>query len=155
MEGIHGSLTLAVLIGGSLFLLGYVVTYWRLAKRGYRVAWLKVWIYASTGVTSIYAWGFNAFGEAFLIMNLFHAVQYFGIVWAREKNQIAERFRLSRVTFGKPLTLAVFLGLSRAYGYWVESMDTDIRTLWALTILISLLHFWYDGFIWSVRRREV
>jgi len=59
------------------------------------------------------------------------------------------------VTFGKPLTLALFLGLSGAYGYWVESMDTDIRTLWALTILISLLHFWYDGFIWSVRRREV
>jgi hypothetical protein len=28
---------------------------------------------------------------------------------------------------------------------------------WAMAvgITVSLLHFWYDGFIWSVRKREV
>jgi hypothetical protein len=155
MEGIHGTLSVVVVVLGTLFLVGYGIAYWRLSRQGYRVAWLKVWIYASTGVTSIYAWGFNAFGEAFFIMNLFHAVQYFGIVWAREKDQMAARFRLSNRRLGKPFTLVLFLTMTGAYCYWVESLDTDITSLWAITILASLLHFWYDGFIWSVRRREV
>jgi hypothetical protein len=34
-----------------------------------------------TGVCSIYAWGFNPFGLAFFIMNVFHAWQYFALIW--------------------------------------------------------------------------
>lgn len=28
---------------------------------------------------------------------------------------------------------------------------------WALsvTLVVSLMHFWYDGFVWSVRRSDV
>ena len=33
------------------------------------------------GAVSLYAWGFNSFGEAFFVMNFFHALQYFAIVW--------------------------------------------------------------------------
>ena len=25
----------------------------------------------------------------------------------------------------------------------------------AFALVVTLMHFWYDGFIWSVRRREV
>ncbi len=56
----------------------------------------------STGLVSIYTWGFNTWGEAFFIMNVFHAVQYFGIV-----------------------------------------------------LVMSIMHFWYDGFIWSVQKKQV
>jgi hypothetical protein len=112
MDGIHGTLTVVVLAAGSLFVLTYIGAYWRFWKQGYRVSWLKVWLYASTGITSIYAWG-------------------------------------------KALTLFLFLGLTGAYGYWVEALDTDWRSLWAITLVVSIMHFWYDGFIWSVRRNEV
>ncbi len=155
MEGIHGTLAVVVLAAGSVFVVFYLVAYFRLAKQGYRVSWLKVWLYASTGVTSIYAWGFNAFGEAFLIMNLFHAVQYFGIVWAHEKNQLQARLRLSGIAWGKPTTLFVLLALTGAYGYAVEAVDSDANQIWAVTLVVSIMHFWYDGFIWSVRRNEV
>jgi len=26
--------------------------------------------------------------------------------------------------------------------------------LWAITMVVSLMHFWYDAFVWSVRRAE-
>ena len=28
-------------------------------------------------------------------------------------------------------------------------------SLFAAILLVSILHFWYDGFIWSVRRRQI
>jgi hypothetical protein len=155
MEGIHGTLTIVVLAAGSIFVLFYLGAYWRLWRQGYRVSWLKVWLYASTGITSIYAWGFNAFGQAFLIMNLFHAIQYFGIVWAREKDHMQARLRLSDVAWGKPVALLLLVGLTGAYGYGVEAIDTDASEIWAITLVVSIMHFWYDGFIWSVRRNQV
>jgi hypothetical protein len=155
MEGIHGTLTGVALTIGSLFIVFYLAAYWRLSRRGYLVSWQKVWLYATTGFTSIFAWGFNAFGEAFFIMNLFHAIQYFGIVWAHEKNQMASSLGLRNVVGGLGMTLLLFLGLTGSYGYWVEQLDTDVRALWAITLVVSIMHFWYDGFIWSVRRREV
>ena len=121
---------------------------------GKPVSWLKVFLYATTGITSLCAWGFNAFGEAFLIMNLFHAVQYFGIVWAREGPQMTRRLRLENASYGRGLTLLLFLGVTGAYGFWVEAVDTEVRHLWAITLVVSIMHFWYDGFIWSVRKQQ-
>ncbi len=155
MEGIHGTLAVGILTAGFIFVLAYVLAYWRFQQQGYRVSWLKVWLYASTGITSIYAWGFNAFGEAFLIMNLFHAVQYFGIVWAREKSQMTNRLGVAQRSWGKPVALVVFLGLTGGFGYWVETIGTNAHEVWAITLVVSIMHFWYDGFIWSVRRKEV
>ena len=31
----------------------------------------------------------------------------------------------------------------------------DLRWALSLGLVVTLMHFWYDGFIWSVRRREV
>jgi hypothetical protein len=42
-----------------------------------------------------------------------------------------------------------------AYGFLAELVDSRRQALWAVTIVISLMHFWYDGFVWSVRRQEV
>ena len=37
-----------------------------------------------------------------------------------------------------------------------ESTDADASAwLFSLFIVISLMHFWYDGFVWSVRRKQV
>ena len=74
---------------------------------------------------------------------------------------LTERANLGRLFGGravarsKPVTFCLFMIPPLAYGYWVEALDSDIHSLWALTLVASILHFWYDGFIWSVRRRQV
>lgn len=61
-------------------------------------------------------------------------------------------FRLQNLRWGKYLAAALFIGLGGTYGYWVEALDTDIEWLWAITMVVSVMHFWYDGFVWSVRQ---
>lgn len=152
VSSISRYLTLGVLAVGAAFLVAYAMIYLRLAQRGYRPPWLKLWLVGSTGFVSIYTWGFNTWGEAFLIMNLFHAVQYLALVWAMERERIAKLFRVP----SRPrIALALFLGSVAAYGLAVQAIRTDWTSLWALTIVCSLMHFWYDAFVWSVRKAQV
>lgn len=148
-------LTWVILIVGSAFLAYYVHAYWRLYRRGYRMPWLKVYLLVSTGACSIYTWGFNTWGEAFFIMNSFHAVQYLALVWATERGHIARRLRVAGRRGGMLVTALVFFGGVAAYGFGVELLDPSFQTLWAVTMVVSLMHFWYDGFIWSVTRKQV
>ncbi len=136
--GASGALTIAVLVACTVFVAFYVAYYVLAARRGYRVSAPKVALLAITGLCSIYTWGWNSWGEAFFIMNLFHAVQYLALVWAMEKPRAI-----------------VFFGPVLAYGVWAQLLDSDRRALWAVTMVVSLMHFWYDGFVWSVRRKEV
>jgi len=149
----HRELTFAVLAIGSVLVVAYVITYWRLAKRGdWKPPWLKIWLVASTGFVSLYTWGFNSWGQAFLIMNLFHGVQYLALVWAMEGKRIAALIGLGKYP---SLALGLYLGSVVAYGFGVQALSPDITTLWAITMVVSLMHFWYDAFIWSVRRAQV
>ncbi len=58
------------------------------------------------------------------------------------------------------------LALGISYGAWVSLFlarcnivsgydSLAIRLAFAVSITISILHFWYDGFIWSVRKKLV
>src|SRR6185369_12012057 len=142
-------LTWAVLAAGGAFIVGYVLAHVRMARAGHRPSWLKVWIIGSTGAVSIYTWGLNSWGQAFLIMNAFHAVQYLALVWAVEGRRIASLMRLG----ARPsLAAGVYLGGVVLYGLGVEALDANLTVLWAITIVVSLMHFWYDAFVWSVRR---
>lgn len=152
VEGHRAWLTWSVLALGGAFITGYVLAHLRMARAGHRPSWLKVWLVASTGAVSIYTWGFNSWGQAFLIMNLFHAVQYLALVWAIEGRRIASLVRLP----GRPrAALAIYLGGVVGYGVGVAALDAGMVTLWAITIVVSLMHFWYDAFVWSVQRAEV
>jgi hypothetical protein len=145
-------LTWGVLGVGTGFLVVYLVAHVGLARRGWRPSWHKVWLLASTGFVSIYTWGFNTWGQAFLIMNLFHGVQYLALVWAMEGQRIAGQIRLAH----RPrIVLLLYLATVAAYGLGVQALDPGFTTLWAVTIVVSLMHFWYDAFVWSVRRAQV
>jgi hypothetical protein len=148
-------LTRAVIAVGTIFLGVYVFGYARLRRLGYRISPLKVYLLASTGLCSLYTWGWNAFGEAFFIMNFFHAVQYLGLVWWAEGDNLRRALRAPASRSGAVLTGLVFLGALAAYGLFAEVQEPDIRSLWCITQVVALMHFWYDGFIWSVTRKQV
>lgn len=154
VQGSQRYLAWAVLAAGTVFLLVYAARYLHLYRRGYRVSLRKIFLMVTTGACSIYTWGFNTWGEAFFIMNLFHGVQYLALVWAMEHGRMQALLRLPG-RGGKAVTCAVYLGAVFAYGVAVELLDASRTSLWAATIVVSLLHFWYDGFIWSVARRQV
>lgn len=158
VQGWQKTITWLILCGGTLFLLAYLITYWRLYRRGYRPSWLKVYLLVSTGACSIYTWGFNTWGEAFFIMNLFHAVQYLALIWATEQSHMMNRLGTSRLRSGRAsraLTCMAFLGAVLAYGFAAELLDPELQSIWAVTMVVSLMHFWYDSFIWSVVKKQV
>jgi hypothetical protein len=148
-------LAFGVLGFGALFLLFYLYVQWRLWRGGARVSGLKIFLLTTTGFCSIYSWGFNRWGEAFLIMNLFHAVQYLALVWAMERKNIAARLRLTGRRGASLVAGLFFFGAVFGYGIFAEMISSDMTTLWSATMVISLMHFWYDGFIWSVSRQQV
>jgi hypothetical protein len=142
-----------LLIGGALFLAYYVFAYVRFYQKGYRVSFLKVFLVVTTGTCSIYSWGFNSWGEAFFIMNMFHAVQYLALVWATEQRQIARL--LGPIGRSKVLVCAIYLGSVFIYGVIAELADLSMPMLWTLTMVVAIVHFWYDGFIWSVAKKQI
>lgn len=155
MESNQVYFTWAILGIGALMLLHYVWASWREHRAGKHVPWQKVYLLTSTGFVSIYCWGFNPWGQAFLVMNAFHALQYFGIVWATEGNNMQRVLRLRDVPAGRVLTWVAFVLGALLYGLAVEAwagMGGSLWSFWAVTIVVSLMHFWYDGFIWSVRK---
>ena len=155
MERTHSLWRLGVVGAGTAFVLVYLVWHWRLRRSGYRPSPYKVLLVASTGLCSIYCWGFDSWGEAFFVMNLLHAVQYLALMWATEHRRLLERLRSTPLGARKGVLLGAFLIAVLSYGAFAQLLDPKAETLWAVTIVVSLLHFWYDGFIWSVRRAEV
>ncbi|MGI0116196.1 hypothetical protein [Zooshikella sp. RANM57] len=144
-----------VLGTGIPFFCYYLYTYYYYSNKGYQVSSQKVMLLVSTGICSIYSWGFNSFGEAFFIMNFFHAVQYFAIVWHNEKGNMSKLFGVSNIPFSKMITLLIYLLLAFSYGIWAEFTMAENDYIYALLLLVSILHFWYDGFIWSVRKKHI
>ena len=147
-------LTLAVLTFSLPFLAYYFFAYWRFYRQGYAVSLQKVFLYAILALVSLVCWGFDSFGEAFFVMNFFHAFQYFAIVWHQEGDNITRRFRLSRVPRGKELSLALFLLLGISYGVW-SGLHARSHAAICVLLVVSILHFWYDGFVWSVRKGQI
>ncbi len=106
-----------------------------------------------TGLCSVVTWGFDRWGEAFLVMNTFHAVQYLALVNATEGAKVGARLGLPSSGAGRLASVLLFLGATFGYGFLVEWSDAEV--VWATSMVVSLMHFWYDGFVWSVRRGDV
>lgn len=154
----HASLIRMIVIPASLIACAvYLLGYWRLAKQGYKVSPHKVILLVTTAITSIIAWGFNPFAIAFATMNLFHAVQYFGILYAREGKNLTGLFRLNSLPgpFQSLAIIAILMVPTLAFGVWAMLATPGWNTIFALILTVTLMHYWYDGFIWSVRKKEV
>ncbi len=155
VERFHDPMAAIVWSGAAIFLAYYLFAYHQLARAGYRVSRQKIAFLISVGITSVLAWGFLPPLEAFFVANLFHNLQYFAIVWWAEKKSIRRVFRLPEAT-PKLVVLCAYLGSLFAAALACEAgARAELRWGLALALVIALMHFWYDGFIWSVRRHEV
>ncbi len=133
----------------------YVAGYWRLARNGYTLTPQKIILLVSTGLVSVLAWVFCEPVVAFVIINLYHAVQYFAIVWGREHKTVAARLSRGKRPVGKWAVLALILLSTMVFGFWDMLAVSGWTLAYAGIVTVALMHFWYDGFIWSVRKKQV
>ena len=87
---------------------------------GYRYPLPKIALIASTLFCSIFAWGFRSFGDAFFVVNLYHAVQYFAFVWATEKRQAGSVVHAMTSNVGLWAAFSLFLIPPLLLGSWFE-----------------------------------
>ena len=157
-----------VRVGVSVTLLGaiiYAAGLVRLRRQGYRMPLPKALLYCNTSVVAVLAWGFLDPLYAFFAMNTFHAVQYYAVVWAMESKGLMKRLAWQGRRNARALLLFLVVGATLAYGYVLpfvaelSGADPSARNLgyWSLVIMnaVSIMHFWFDGFIWSVRKKAV
>jgi hypothetical protein len=138
------SIRILVIGCAAVILIIYFISLQRLSREGYRLPLPKLAMFISTAIACVFAWGFNSFAMGFLIANIFHAVQYFAF------DRVIERESLGRVPPLSPIPQgALYVLIPFVLGLLVISFDSmEAR---ALVIVCALMHFWWDGFIWSVR----
>ena len=155
--GVQTGIAGAIAVAGTVFAVYYVYAYWKMSQEGYRYSPQKGLMLVTTGCVNYYAWGFLHPVGAFFVINFFHGLQYFAMVWWSERKHITKTIGLSRFAWGHIVSLALFVVVVFGVGTWhkVEAVHGGGLVAISIATVISLMHFWYDGFIWSVRRNEV
>lgn len=95
------------------------------------------------------------------LFDIFHDVQYLAIVWMFNCRRVSTDPRIRgfmRVLFRRGMVL-LYLGLIVAYGSigLIPSLVNDGTILSIVNALLgtsTILHYYYDGFIWKVRERR-
>ena len=147
------------LVGVTLAFLVHLLVGWR---RGQRQSPLKLltmlttfgfWWYSNIAVSNLLL--------GILLFELFHDVQYLSIVWVFNRNR-ALKGALSGLTrfLFRPRAALIggYVGLVFAYGalsYAANGLPSapPKNVLLGVFVASTLLHFYYDGFIWKVREK--
>ncbi|MCB9755904.1 MAG: tetratricopeptide repeat protein [Myxococcales bacterium] len=159
---VAGTVTLVLTLAISAL---YLIMTARWRRRGVPVSPRKLALLVTTTALLYFARVMTR--DPFLTVALFevlHDVQYLAIVWAFNRG-VAERGqggRLGRWLYRpRALAVAVYVTLCLAYGalaFGVALWRGDglgTRVVVALLATSGILHFYYDGFIWKLRRAEV
>jgi tetratricopeptide (TPR) repeat protein len=113
------------------------------------------WWYCNVGVANILA--------GIALFEVFHDVQYLSLVWIYNRNRVEKDSSIGgfmRFIFRRSGSLiGLYIGLVLAYGslsYFNSRLEIETikRILTGVVAASSLLHFYYDGFIWKVRERS-
>src|SRR5438270_7854117 len=97
------------------------------------------------------------------LFEVFHDVQYLSLVWIYNRNLVEKDTNIGgfmRFIFRRSGSLiGLYVGLVFAYGslsYFNAHLGIEIvkRVLTGVVTASTLLHFYYDGFIWKVRERS-
>jgi tetratricopeptide (TPR) repeat protein len=125
------------------------------AKLLLMVSSFSFWWYAMVGISNVVV--------GIALFELFHDVQYLAIVWIYNRKR-ADKARdvgaFMRFLFRRSgVMIGLYVGMVFAYGYvklLADRMDGQSvqRLLFGFITASTLLHFYFDGFIWKVRERS-
>ncbi len=137
---------------------------WRVAT-GQKVSFPKVAVMGTTIFLIYFGWiyikdltiGYAAFAA-------FHDIQYFAIVWVYNNNLVNRQEKTSRLlrAFFTSRSIPILVGyvaICFIYGTVNYSLNWFDRATWikaveVLVITSTLLHYYFDGFIWKMRDRR-
>lgn len=150
-EGHLGAIGIAAIIAWASILAWTIYDYRKAMAQGYRLPMHKLALVGSTGLVSLLAWGFSSPLVALVSINIYHAFQYFALVWLKEGGRMTALFKAKpRMALDLFIVACAIVGV--AYQY---ATTANISWLLAPFLACSLLHFWYDSFVWSVRKKQV
>jgi len=124
-------------------------------KLGLLITSIAFWWYCNNLVANILV--------GIALFEVFHDVQYLSLVWIYNRNRVEKDTNIGgfmRFVFRRSGSLiGLYVGLVLAYGSvsYINAyigMDTVKRILTGVVTASTLLHFYYDGFIWKVRERS-
>jgi Flp pilus assembly protein TadD len=158
----HGQqLILFAAIAVSVFFLLHFGRMWIIGKRpnpvkvALLVTSIAFWWYCNNLVANILV--------GIALFEVFHDVQYLSLVWIYNRNRVEKDSNIGgfmRFVFRRSGSLiGLYVGLVFAYGslsYFNAHLgiETVKRILTGVVTASTLLHFYYDGFIWKVRERS-
>ncbi len=144
-----------LMIFGGGYIIFYLFSYWRLIRNGYKVSRGKIALLGATGTTAILIASFYSIADAGHFMNIYHSLQYLFIVCVLEAPVVSGMIRLPKVNKKLIVTVCGLVMLSVAFVAGVARLLEQFSFLGNFWLLSSLLHFWYDGFIWSVSNKDI
>lgn len=145
-----------LILFGVFYSLWYIWSYWQLAQKGYKVSKAKIALFATTGLSTIATASLFTVADGIFFGNIYHAIQYVFIVMISERSNLANLTGLKQKSYAGVylvyfLVIIPFMFVLAG----LRQMTAQVEYLAAFWLLTSLLHFWFDGFIWSVRRQDV
>ena len=160
LRGVQDGMLLAAIAVSILFLANFAWM-WVQGKRpnpvklALLVTSISFWWYCNNGVANILA--------GIALFEVFHDVQYLSLVWIYNRNRVEKDSSIGgfmRFVFRRSGSLVgLYIGLVFAYGslaYFNSRLEVEAikRFLTGVVAASSLLHFYYDGFIWKVREKS-
>ncbi len=145
----------------------YAANVVRERRQGLPVVWPKLAITAITVGTSYYAYiVLQDILLGYAIIAMAHDIQYYAIVWIYNHGVLKRSEALGASFFrylfrdGRFRIVLFYLGLILAYGgVEVVARSTQNYLIYDLVkVLIAtsaFLHYYYDGFMWKVRKKEI
>lgn len=149
---------------------GYLAWCWR---RGYYISWAKVALLAVTFGAMYLSYVPNAwmqslapgwsFKVGFAVIGVVHMTQYLAIVWRYNRGLAGNPARARDGWFkrwhakGGLLVGAAYVGICLLYGEVITTQQDNrllMSVLLALGFTSTLLHYYFDGFIWKVRHQQ-
>jgi tetratricopeptide (TPR) repeat protein len=153
--------------GTAAITLCYLLNLAREQRKGVPIVWPKLAITAVTFGTSYYAYiVLQDILLGYAIIAMAHDIQYYAIVWIYNHGVLKRSEALGASFFrylfrdGRFRIVLIYAGLILAYGgVEVLARSTQNYLVYDLVkVLIAtsaFLHYYYDGFMWKVRRKEI
>ena len=167
------AVTMAMLAAATAATLAYGIYLVWCRQQGYFVSYVKLALFVTMFGVMFIAYTPNAwilswapgwtFAVGFAVIGVVHMTQYLAIVWRYNRSLAAQpqraRAGMFRALHGRGgwLVGGAYVALCLAYGGVLTTQHENrllMSVLLALGFTSTLLHYYFDGFIWKLRHRQ-